>query len=433
MGRARILVERHCHCLFSFTVFFHPNTHFLFKVAAIWWCHIKTKVLFACVFARMCLHMCAELIQKLKQTSEGKSKRLYCICSTCCVNSHADLITHPYLQFKMNFMSSTNTNEKQILFFKTCLTVRPGGCGKDLLQVMDTAGCKSPWGSYLASNYPVCILPVFSAANVHENKRQQKAAQWERGGEEGRRAGKEETKGEKEMVEGGEWPLIPVQMMWGEDRERLASNSCRGSEEGFWRGGEGVGQLRDNNADWSTAARRRKRGAKWSVCVKSVMLLQLRPPHTSHTRRPHPLSKRAVGATFCSCRVWSWAVPCRARTEFQAGATCFQEKRAHVRTFKCRESWPLSLERNRIQPGCQNPDQRMTPEVEPERDEVVGGERATAVCPCPAAHPSPSSWPCRSYRSSRSWCRRPDAGPGSEVCVAIKQTSLSVIVFHDWG
>lgn len=31
--------------------------------------------------------------------------------------------------------------------------------------------------------------------------------------EEGRRAGKEETKGEKEMVEGGEWPLIPVQMM----------------------------------------------------------------------------------------------------------------------------------------------------------------------------------------------------------------------------
>lgn len=67
--------------------------------------------------------------------------------------------------------------------------------------------------------------------------------------EEGRRAGKEETKGEKEMVEGGEWPLIPVQMMWGEDRERLTSNNCRGSEEGFRRGGEGVRQLRDNNAD----------------------------------------------------------------------------------------------------------------------------------------------------------------------------------------
>lgn len=31
--------------------------------------------------------------------------------------------------------------------------------------------------------------------------------------EEGNRAGKEETKGEKEMVEGGEWPFIPVQMM----------------------------------------------------------------------------------------------------------------------------------------------------------------------------------------------------------------------------
>lgn len=251
--------------------------------------------------------------------------------------------------------------------------------------------------------------------------------------EEGRRAGKEETKGEKAMVEGGEWPLIPVQMMWGEDREGLASNNCRGSEEGFRRGGEGVGQLRDNNADWSTAARRRKRGAKWSVCVKSVMLLQLRAPHTSHARRPHPLSKRAVGATFCSCRVWSWADPCRARAEFQAGATCFQEKRARARTSKCRESWTPSLERNRIQPRCQNPDQRMNPEVEPERDEVVGGERATAVCPCPAAHPSPSSWPCRSYRSSRSWCRRPDAGPGSEVCLAIKQPSRSVIVFHDWG
>lgn len=100
------------------------------------------------------------------------------------------------------------------------------------------------------------------------------------------------------------------------------------------------------------------------------MVLQLR---ASHTRRPHPLSKRAVGATFYSCRVWSWAVLCGARAEFQAGATCFLENHACVRTCKCQESWPLSLKRkNRIQPGCENPDQRMKPEVEPERDEVVG-------------------------------------------------------------
>lgn len=31
--------------------------------------------------------------------------------------------------------------------------------------------------------------------------------------EEGRSAGTQETEGEKEMLEGGEWPLIPIQMM----------------------------------------------------------------------------------------------------------------------------------------------------------------------------------------------------------------------------
>lgn len=67
--------------------------------------------------------------------------------------------------------------------------------------------------------------------------------------EEGRSAGKEETKGGKEMVEGGEWPLIPIQMMWGEDRKRLVGNNCGWREEGFRRGSEGVGQLRDKNAD----------------------------------------------------------------------------------------------------------------------------------------------------------------------------------------
>lgn len=60
-----------------------------------------------------------------------------------------------------------------------------------------------------------------------------------------------------------------------------------------------------------------------------------------------------------------------------------------------RESSPVPLRRDRTQvPGNQvgcDADQKMSPEVEPERDEAVEGERATAVCPCPAAHP-PSSW-----------------------------------------
>lgn len=59
------------------------------------------------------------------------------------------------------------------------------------------------------------------------------------------------------------------------------------------------------------------------------------------------------------------------------------------------------------------------------RDEVFRGEKARKGCHCPVATPPASTatspWTCRSYRSSRSWCRRPDAGqrPDSEVCVRI--------------
>lgn len=75
------------------------------------------------------------------------------------------------------------------------------------------------------------------------------------------------------------------------------------------------------------------------------------------------------------------------------------------------------------------------------RDEVFRGEKARKGCHCPVAPPPASAatspWTCRSYRSSRSWCRRPDAGqrPDSEVCVRIlwpiKLPSQPLIVSED--
>lgn len=78
----------------------------------------------------------------------------------------------------------------------------------------------------------------------------------------------------------------------------------------------------------------------------------------------------------------------------------------------------------------------MSPEEEPGRDAVVGGERARMGCPCPVAHLAASiaasPWACRSYRSSRSWCRRPDAGqrPDLEVRVCALHHIVNLVTYH---
>lgn len=237
--------------------------------------------------------------------------------------------------------------------------------------------------------------------------------------EEGRSAGKEERKGEKDA--GGRRVAINPNSndVRRGARGRLASNDCAWSNDAFRRRDESVGQLRSSNADWSTAARRRKQ--EESVIVPSW------ERHTHHTADDsvHFQSEQSL--------LLSAAAECEVEPfPAQQGQNCKQALQlvfrwnTHARgrlsvgrVHRCLWNATESSQDARIQvPGNQvgcDVDQRMSPEVEPERDEVVGCERATAVCPCPAAHPPSSRWPCRSYRSSRSWCRLPDAGPGSEV------------------
>lgn len=181
----------------------------------------------------------------------------------------------------------TNTMKSRSAMFSlkhVCDSEIHGGRGHELLkvrernlQMRDAAARKSSPGSCLASTYPVCILLVFSTVNVHESKRKHNDK------EEGRSAGKEEAKGEKEMLEGGERPIISIQMMWGADRDEGSPATTEGGER---RDSEEMARESDS---WEAATRliyssqKKKTRRKVDPCVRSVIVLQLRTHRTHQT------------------------------------------------------------------------------------------------------------------------------------------------------
>lgn len=156
----------------------------------------------------------------------------------------------------MNFMSSTNTNEKQVLSLKHVWQWDP--------EVVVKSFCR--WGMLLVVNHhgahisPPIILFAFYQCSLPQMCMRIKGSRKQHNeGEEGR----ERRDEGRERDGGGRWVAInpssdDVRRGSREARQQQLQRERGGIQEKWW----GSRTVRDNNADWSTAARRRKKRSK---------------------------------------------------------------------------------------------------------------------------------------------------------------------------